>query len=314
MEKDFHYDIIYSIARLTECANPEIIAHASQFVDDNSERWFGEDVPFPEKIPYSTGGHYFPIMTQSMSVLSVDPYIQKFVYIPFHFLPGNNNVTIQGKKNPLSTTPGSINAIQLLQKALASNDPYRIGIALHTFADTWSHQNFTGMEEDWNAVYPWYDISKNLAPHIGHANAGHSPDVISEIWTDHRLAVEDRQVDNKTRALEAILLIYLTLNKHTGKGPGLDKVKDDYTKIVGAADFNSRIATVASLIRDKFGEEVPSYDSNVWTSAVLKEKGFVVKKSFEFRDEVALKTSDWYKFNQAAKAQLAFVLSLIEDL
>ena len=62
-------------------------------------------------------------------------------------------MVIDGKKNPLSTTPASPNATVVLKKALASGNPYLLGIALHTYADTWSHQNFTGMQEGWNSVY-----------------------------------------------------------------------------------------------------------------------------------------------------------------
>lgn len=155
MEKDFHYFLTYAMAKLTECNQPDIIAYACQFVDDNNEGQFsidGEEVFFPEKLK-AGGGYYYPVMTQSLSPKSLDSYVQKYVYIPFHFLPGDNNVSIQGKTNPLSTTPNSGNGNKLLPGALHSDNPYLIGIALHIFADTWSHQNFTGMQEEWNAVY-----------------------------------------------------------------------------------------------------------------------------------------------------------------
>jgi hypothetical protein len=101
--------------------------------------------------------------------------------IVFSNFPGDNNVkNKKGQANPLSITPNSLNAQSILSNALAGNNPYLIGIAAHTCADTWSHQNFTGMREDWNAVYPWYDVFKSIVPNIGHAEAGHSPDVISE--------------------------------------------------------------------------------------------------------------------------------------
>ncbi|KWT78407.1 DUF6765 family protein [Candidatus Magnetominusculus xianensis] len=314
MERDFHYNIIYSIARLTQCNEPEIIAHASQFADDNSERWFGEEgaeIPFPEKIPYSTGGHYCPIMTQSMSPLSVDPYIQKFVYVPFHFLPGNDmTISVKGKTNPLSTTPNSQNAQNLLMKALQSNDPYRLGIALHTFADTWSHQNFTGIQEDWNSVYPWYNVKKYLVPNIGHAEAGHSPDVISEIWTDHRLDVGMRQIENKTRAIDAVKEIYSTLRTYTGKGPAWNDVKKGYTDINSAVDFDARIDAISNFVQNQVKEAVPAYDNNTWINDALQKNG----ASIEFKNEITLKGTHWYKFNQAAKKQLTIVLGMIENL
>jgi hypothetical protein len=53
MEKDFHYYLIYSIAKLTGFKDANIISYSSQFVDDNNEGWFsidGQKVSFPDKI------------------------------------------------------------------------------------------------------------------------------------------------------------------------------------------------------------------------------------------------------------------------
>jgi len=242
MEKDFHYFLTYSLAKMTEFDDADIIAYSSQFVDDNNEGWFqidGEASGFPEKIR-SNGGNYYPIMTQSLSPKSLNPYVQKYVYVPFHFLPGDDNVEIEGKKNPLSTTPNSEKVKMLLHSAFKSNvtyTPYRIGITLHTFADSWSHQNFTGIQEGWNSVYPWYHVFKSLVPNIGHAEAGHSPDVISEVWTDHRLGQEVRNAD---RALKATGEIYRVLRYYSKKGPMWGHVKQDYRKIINAKDYDER--------------------------------------------------------------------------
>ena len=227
MEKDFHYFTIYSIAKITGFADADIIAYSSQFVDDNNEGQFSIDGSksfFPEKIP-SDGGHYYPIMTQSLSPKSLNPYVQKYVYVPFHFLPGDNTVIIDGKKNTLNTTPNSHNAKMIVKQALDSDNPYSIGIALHTYADTWSHQNFTGMQEGWNSVYPWYDIFKSIAPNIGHAEVGHSPDIISETWTDNRTK---EKVVNRIRALDAVGQIYQALRKKSGQGPNWGSIKPEF--------------------------------------------------------------------------------------
>ena len=172
-------------------------------------------------------------MTQTISTKSLDIMVQKYVYIPFHFLPGDKTVDIDGEINAFSTTPNSENAKILLGNALKSENPYLIGIALHTFADTWSHQNFTGFDEEWNSVYPQYNIFKRLVPDIGHAEAGHSPDVISENWTDHRIREE---IKNWKRALSAAGEIYKALRQKTGKGPTWTDIKSDYRQIMKASD------------------------------------------------------------------------------
>jgi len=307
MEKDFHYFITYSIAKLTGYDAADIIAYSSQFVDDNNEGQFTidqEEASFPEKIP-ANGGYYYPIMTQSLSPRSLDTYVQKYVYMPFHFLPGDNNIEIKKKKNPLSTTPNSQNAKALLKAALESSNPYQIGIALHTFADTWSHQNFTGLQESWNAVYPWYNVFKSIVPNIGHAEAGHSPDVISEDWIDYRI---DKKVNNRERTLEATKEMYKALRENSGKGPDWSRIEKDYEKIIVTFGYDERIEKVAELLQNKRSGSIPNYSKDDWIDAALNKTGAGITMSAGFM------TTDWYKFHQAAKSHFAVVMNLIKEL
>ena len=87
MEKDFHYNLIYSIAKMVELPNPDIIAYSSQYVDDNNRKQYwkdGQEAQFPRKIPIN-GGNYYPLMTQSLSTKALNIDVQKYVYVPFHF-------------------------------------------------------------------------------------------------------------------------------------------------------------------------------------------------------------------------------------
>ncbi|MBW2351999.1 MAG: hypothetical protein JRF51_02100 [Deltaproteobacteria bacterium] len=308
MEKDFHYYLIYAVSKITGHEKAHTIALSSQFVDDNNEGQFSIDerpAPFPEKIR-SNGGHYYPIMTQSLSTRSLDPYVQKYVYVPFHFIPGDNSVVIDGKRNPFSTTPGSPNARVLLKKALASDNPYRIGIALHSYADTWSHQNFTGLHEDWNSIYPWYNLFKSIVPNIGHAEAGHSPDVISDDWTDNRL--DQRTIINRKRALEATGEIYKAMRRKSGYGPYWKGVKKDLRRIINARDYDDRKKKIEDLLTESGLERAPKYSKDDWIDRALDRRGeeIVMRDGFE--------ETDWYQFHQAAKAQFALVLDLTKGL
>jgi hypothetical protein len=309
MEKDFHYYITYSIAKLTGYDKADIIAYSSQFVDDNNEGQFvideGES-SFPEKIP-AAGGYYYPIMTQSLSPKSLDTYIQKYVYIPFHFLPGDNNVVINGKKNPLSTTPNSQNAKTLLNEALKSKNPYQIGIALHTFSDTWSHQNFTGLREEWNSVYPWYNVFKSIVPNIGHAEAGHSPDVISEDWIDYRID-KNKKIVNRVRAFEAVAEIYKVMRRDSGNGPTWTEIKPHYKEIIDAFGYDERISKIASLLMDNHLGPIPKYSKDDWIGAALDKKEGKINMSDDFFN------TDWYHFHQAAKVHFAAAMDVIKEL
>jgi hypothetical protein len=305
MEKDFHYYLTYAIARLTGLDSPGVVAYSAQFVDDNNEGQFsvdGEEVSFPERLEVG-GGYYYPVMTQSLSPKSLDLYVQRYVYVPFHFLPGDNTVTINKGKNPLSVTPYSGNAQSLLESALDSRNPYRIGIALHTVADTWSHQNFTGLREDWNAVYPWYNVFKSLVPNIGHAEAGHSPDVISEPWIDYRIGKSP--IDNSKRAFDAVETIYAALQVRNQLARPWSEVKDSFKNIIDAPDYDERIRRTSNLV----GGGIPNYSKDTWIDVALDK---------EDREDCVLRPNfrdtDWYHFHQAAKAQLAEVMDLIKEI
>lgn len=307
MEKDFHYNLIYAIATFTGANHADIIAVASQFVDDNNEGQFsidGQPSLFPEKIP-ANGGYYYPIMTQSLSPKSLDSYVQKYVYVPFHFIPGDNSMVIDNKKNPLSTTPASPNATAVLKKAFESDNPYQLGIALHTYADTWSHQNFTGLQEGWNSIYPWYKVFKSMVPNIGHAEAGHSPDVISEEWSDHRIG---KKIKNSDRAFKATAEIYKAMRRKFGSGPFWTDLRKDFRRIINADGYDDRRRKIDDLLTANHFGAVPRYSKNNWIDAALDitDGQIVMREGFE--------KTDWYHFHQAAKVQLALVLELTKTL
>lgn len=310
MDKDFHYYLTYALAKITGFEKADIIAFAAQFVDDNHEGQFavdGEAESFPERIPDS-GGHYYPIMTQSLFPQSLNPYVQKYVFVPFHFIPGDGSVAINQKTNAFSTTPGSPVATALLKRALSSENPYRIGIALHSYADTWSHQNFTGLQESWNSVYPWYKVFKSIVPNIGHAEAGHSPDVISEVWTDHRLG---ERIVNTQRAFQATAAIYKALRRKSGHGPLWTEIQKDFKLIINASGYDDRKIKIEALLTERGFGIAPAYNKDHWIDASLdrsdpKQRKLLMRPGFE--------NSHWHQFHLAAKKQFALVMELIKEL
>jgi hypothetical protein len=307
MEHDFHYDLIYSIAKMTCFPNADIIAYSSQYVDDNNRKQYfrdGKEALFPRKIR-TNGGSFHPIMTQTISTKALDPMVQRCVYVPFHFLPGDNTLEIDGKTNAFSTTPNSENARTLIRKALDSGNPYLIGIALHTFADTWSHQNFTGFDEEWNSVFREKSIFRRLPPNIGHAEVTHTPDVISAIWIDHRI---NEKIENWIRALKATGEIYKTLRKISGKGPNWTDIKSDYRQIMKASDKRERIEKINDLLKENKLDSVPNYSEDKWLDAALNRSHSPIEAKRGFYD------SEWYHFQQAAKIHFATVMNLIKEL
>ena len=144
---------------------------------------------------------------------------------------------------------------------------------------------------------------KSLAPNIGHAEAGHLPDIINERWTDHRLEGEGKNVDNRQRALEAIKAVYETLRKETGQGPSWGEVKSDFRTIIEIDFYDDRIKETSNLVGG-----TPLYSKSDWMEKALIQQGaeMALKPGFE--------TTDWYRFHQAAKVHLARVADLIKEL
>ena len=306
MEKDFHYYVIYALAE-TAGYSPEdsrIIAYASQYVDDNNESQYPEKDGLP-RFPSSirlNGGYFRPIMTQSMSVKSLVYEIQKFVYIPFHFMPGDNGKQVKGGTNRYSVTPNSKNARKLLKSAIASGDLYRIGIALHTFADTWSHQNFTGYEEDWNSVFTWTSPYRAIVPNIGHADVGHYPDEISTEWADHRFGKPERYITNRDRALDATKVIYQALRSAAGGSDYWSAVRRDFKKIIDAEDYDDRI----DKVREYVNKPDLYYKKDQWVDEAVDRAGDELWAAPGFDD------SHWHRFQQAAKANLAVTVDMLK--
>jgi hypothetical protein len=335
MKIDFHFYLIYLLTdrcgfdRELEDGKTEshIIAYASQYVDDNNgNQVIGptahEVVPmtgaeatpagemlseirqyqsFPWEVRIKETGNLFrPVMTQTVSLKSLLPIFQRYLFVPFHFLPGDpaRIPEIRGRRNPWSVTAGSNNASWLLRDALESEDLYRIGVALHTFADTWSHQNFCGFRDDWNAV-----SGSIFVPDVGHAEVFERPDTLSETWTDRRLGLE---IDNRERSREALKAIFQWLSKYRNPARPWDVVEGELEEFLQAKDMEERIARVQALHPGLEYEEDPEkrwiyqaleYDTVL--NEVVGREGFF--------------DSSWYRFQCAAQTHLKTALPMFPE-
>ena len=196
MDIEFHYYMTYLIAARAGFSPAEAgtIAQAAQEVDDNH---------IPIAVSSDTPQAYENAISQTMNILQ--PIHNERIYPIFHFIPGDPEAPTAVRKDGLmsawNTTPGSPLAHEMLDTALASGSLYRIGASAHAFADTWAHQNFLGKDDAFNEM-----IGESLAEkiegllslmRIGHALAGHRPDIPGLIWTDGRLV--NPTIDNTGR-------------------------------------------------------------------------------------------------------------------
>lgn len=191
MNIDFHYYCVAVLARAAGFPPGDAltIAYASQYVDDATE----SDL-------ISIGDTKFePVRTAHAGLGYVSALrwaVQKRIYLPFHFLPP---YPFTYKTHKIVTVPNSLFARRLLEWADSDPDPRRrlcaIGIALHTYADTWAHKGFSGgwnKDNDVESIYVceggmWKPLTIgnvifDFQPPIGHVQAGSLPDIPYLVW------------------------------------------------------------------------------------------------------------------------------------
>ena len=332
MDIEFHYYMTYLIAARAgfDPDNARLLAHSSQFIDDN-------DVVF--EIDKGKPSAYRNYISQTMNILK--PKRELFrIYPLFHFIPGDPKAKTawrkDGKMHWLCTTPDSRNANAIMDDALGSGNVYRIGIAAHGYADTWAHQNFTGYYEDFNAM----DTALGLiAPNIGHADAGHSPDWPALRWRDPRLLRP--AVDNKARFLAAARRLYekfarfadprisdaVLLGTRTALSRDLSRAIGERDQVNGNSE--ARVSRYLQLAkRPRYGgRDLPVYDEDLWFDDAVNEdvRGLrdrsdnVLLRIDPFTDRYTWKSgppyqqSHWYRFQEAIKTQQEHAWDILLD-
>ncbi len=326
MRIEFHYYIIHFLANRAGFKRSDAyrIAYSSQFVDNNI-------ISYPVK----TGrGIYNIHPTQNYGFW--DDSFPKEVYIPFHFFPGDiaypGAARNDGLRNKLNCTPNSANVKKLLVSALKTRCLYRAGIALHTFADSWAHQNFSGVMDNWNKI-----DEVSVIPAMGHAQVISKPDRIWEKWEDSRLIKKNRDIRNIIRFTDAAKKIYKYLclfNKK--KYDDIDFVFDDLNRITGEG---SRRKLPAEWILDMIIEEdIDQYDRREWYNEAIDagnelddEKKFsgydklmwlkdavLYRSSLISKNPVGAKggfyTSNLYKWHEAAVAHRKNAIEILKGI
>jgi len=327
MNLEFHYYIIYFLCKEAGFSETEsqIISYSSQYVDNNLiSRKIKVDDTYYKTIPTQNYGWW-------------DDYFPKNVYLPFHFFPGDPDhgqaQRKDRKKNNLSCTPGSGRVRQLLTAGLTTRNLYRVGIALHTYADSWAHQNFSGVDEEWNVC-----DKGSLIPSIGHAQVLTKPDGLTGQWEDARLTAGNTKVINADRFFSAARMIYKFLRTYNKLGFDdhdiiIEKLKwttgiDNYLQSSTNDRIYSYIIDENLLKYDKYewykeavyDNEIDSgdadgfvgYDKFLWLKdAILHRTQFAQKPVYKARD--GFFDTHYYKWNEAAKAHLADAKKIINN-
>ena len=257
MQIDFHHATVYVLSRWAGFDPPKakVVAYSSQYVDDAAH--YGV-VHFKNKALYSR------IRSTHSDLLSnlmlTDNY---YVWIPFHFLPGNENrpqYDGQGISfiDKIICRPNSFIAQDMMNEAvLQQHQPYglhRFGIAIHVYADTWAHQGFAGIRDPINLVSGLDDDNPTKTPKewvlekskdtgrwllsrtigvwpVGHGTVVHLPDLPYCNWHYNDKDGELIRRNNTEDFLAAADEIYKTMKRYLVGDPDLVAAGLDSTQI-----------------------------------------------------------------------------------
>lgn len=193
------------------------------------------------------------------------------VLAPFHFFPaGRDNagqppasVRTDGARSVWDVRPNSPLVKQLLVEALKTKNLHRVGLALHTFSDTWAHQNFTARDEEWNRLE-----KNNRLPSPGHAQARWAPDLWLATWTDPRL--REPEVVNFTRFADCARKVYRYLCTYRGKDFRQDEeaVAQELASLVEAG--RGRESVEDRVIEFVLTLNLEPYDRTRWLAQALE--------------------------------------------
>ncbi len=325
MNIEFHYYVIYFLALKAGFTDEDAytVAYSSQFVDHNIISY---DIKTGSR-SYAT----FP--TQNYGFW--DDTFPKEVYIPFHFFPGNpdyeNAHRLDGRKNGLNCTPNGPQVKELLVSALNTRNLYRVGLALHTYADSWAHQNFSGQLEEWNIVE-----KRSIVPAIGHAQALRKPDDPGGTWRDSRLVMEAQRIVNRDRVLAAARMIYKYLCTYNRRDfDDIEAVEWKLIEIIGQPggktsderilDFiieeriekyrrSDWLHSAFNVAEDPGNSEIfAGYDKLLWLKdAVLYHSSIVERKPVTAKPNFY--ESDFYKWLESARDHLACAKRILKGI
>lgn len=326
MNIEFHYYITHFLCNHAGFNEQEarIIAYSSQFIDHNIISYV-----------IDTGKErYHTIPTQNYGFW--DDSFPKEVYIPFHFFPGNPEHPASArkdrKKNPINCTPNSPQVKELLVAALKTRNPYRVGIALHTYADSFVHQNFSGRLEDWNSL-----DTTLIIPPIGHAHALRKPDVLTVAWEDPRLMQNNRKIINRERIFKAAKQVYKYLKTYnrldfndaelitwkledivgpSGNEKPFDERVSDFIIEENMMKYDrSEWISEAFTLKEDPGDErlFTGYDKFLWLkNAVLYRSSLVEQRPL--RAKTGFYDSHFYKWHESAREHLRTAKSILKGV
>ena len=174
MQKDMHYYGTYAMARAAGIKKKacEVIARSAEFVDDNAKA---------DSIQFADGARLdaLPTAHHTLDIANIDEKDQRQIWVPFHFIPGNEDPNGPYTQRLVCTKDSPI-AREMVQNHLnQSKVNYALelmGITAHVYADTFSHYGFSGVSSKRNRIIndsiKLYDVDSEIESYMRGKEAG----------------------------------------------------------------------------------------------------------------------------------------------
>lgn len=351
MQIDFHHAVTYVCCRLGGMNHEDasVVAHAAQYVDDATN-----DGP----LNFKTGERYVRATSahRMLDPSNADCADNRLVWVPFHFLPGND-IPPQGMSaadafiHRMVCRPDSQIAREMVFDCIHRQDaPYglhRLGVALHTYVDTWAHQAFVGMVNDFNKVdsisvvadpaykdtQVYMDLTSGatkakayiagVALPVGHAGVLTFPDLPFARWSFKRANGEVVLRDNPASFLAAAKGMFNMVRRYVAQDvtlPSTEMQPQDATEIetllrttiaVEPEDRHKVWKKAIAVGKFSFGAEQIDYiegGKGSWKHIALGKDPDMEDEDEEFSFVPEFLDSHWKKFHDAVQYHRMFIL------
>jgi hypothetical protein len=289
------------VARLAGFTHKDasIVGHAAQYVDDSNNKG---------AILFDNGKTYAAIASAHTNFDVIHNYENKEdyqVWVPFHFLPGNNGAAARTVEQDvplyrrLVCTPDSPTTVDMWRECRAAkaqpNALHRLGITAHVYYDTFSHQMFVGFRHHVNRVTHIehttpaesnvFDRIRSLVADqldLGHGGALTDPDLPYLEWSYTNGYGQMRTVSNPELYMLAVNRLFSQFIYYLGR---------EKDTAIGGADLHA----MERLIRTNVNQD-PIRRDQVWMGAIRDGAfsfGKLTDEEFEDLKYVAYGEGSW---------------------
>lgn len=349
MNNDFHYGVIYVLARLAKYDREPAttIAHACQYVDDSTVTGVLD----------FAGGESFDRFASAHAMYDYLNWVSdsaKRVWAPFHFLPACEGQTFDQKCvcHPDSATARAM-VKETIRQNRAENALHRLGVTLHVYVDTWAHQNFSGTISANNIVNDlrsedhapadllgqlrkWVgtveDATENavasLITRLGHGAALHLPDLPWAKWryvNGHEHSIERDNLPDFMTAADMAFRALKAFQSGREDFENLDGLPADekiaLEKLLGESRSENSDERLRYLMDEVakgsipgLHEEVPSYKAKGIGSWKFMATGIESAETDGLTKptwEPKFEQSDYRKFHDAVKQHRSYVMGTL---